>query len=81
MIPKIDRGGRAIALCKRAVAHADAGISIPAGHPIIDDMRALFEDAPEPVKDRVRDLYNYVQSVRNDLEQIDAAIERILGGL
>jgi len=28
-----------LSLCKRIVNHADAGIDLPAGHPIIDDIR------------------------------------------
>lgn len=28
-----------LALCKRVVAHADTGVALPVGHPIIDEMR------------------------------------------
>jgi len=28
-----------LSLCKRAVMHADMGVDIPYGHPIIDEMR------------------------------------------
>ena len=39
---KADNTARdAIALCRRAVAHADLGVDIPFGHPMIEEMRAV----------------------------------------
>jgi hypothetical protein len=34
-----------LSLCKRLVAHADAGIALPVGHPIIEEIREQLRES------------------------------------